>query len=658
MLLRLTASGARSDLRALSAGLMIGPFLWALKAHLVWWLYSARGVYALADIPLLWIPLLAAHDLVLCVVLAAGYRMLFLAERLPSRAARFIITRLLPAGIGLAVICFSIISWKVQQIYGCSLEINHLRAANDWSSMGDSFADYLSGGTVAFLLAGTLVALFGGQVLSRLLERQRWALSRWRVWALTLAAVASFYFLEKSLIKERYTYHVEQNAVLHFVKWFETTPEPVDVPHLLAATPESVTARDAELRLMPSLADGDTATAPGLPVLPRAMGQTSDAAKGMNLLIVLLESTSAVYVDPSTTPNLMKLARGGLTVRNHFTTVCETYKSVYALFYSDYLVDLGGFPRQVYGRPMPQLSLASVLRGNGFATGFFHSGYFRLGDLSFILNGFDTTVSAEDLQPRGAMAWRYGVFEEHTVEAMTRWIRQHKRGRFFGVYSPMFPHHPYYSPERERRFDRDTQLGRYRNALHYADKNIGALVDALDTEGLRDDTLIVVVSDHGQTVSTWPCGHGVNFSLEELRVPLILSNPRRIPGGAQSDLFTQHPDVAPTILSLLGVQPPDEWLGRDLTRQSVPLRTLPVKAEQAKFTGLIDNGLVYRLDEKASRGSLLRIEGEQLVPVADGDTARDLAAALEQRVIAFTPWVRWRHYQRVVPEPDRPLATR
>src|SRR5690606_605410 len=199
-------------------------------------------------------------------------------------------------------------------------------------------------------------------------------------------------------------------------------------------------------------------------------------------------------------------------------------------------------------------------------------------------------------------------------------------------------------------------LGRYRNALHYADANVGTLLEMIEQEQLMDNTLIVVVADHGQTVSSWPCGHGMNFSIEELRVPMILHNRHLFAAGQHSALFTQHPDVAPTLLSLMKISAPSSWLGRDLTQPQVPLRALPVKVEQAKLAGIIDQGVVFRFDEKSNRAALLRIEGEQLVELPPDHPAAALIASYTQRMEAFTPWVRWRHYQRVVGEDTRHIA--
>jgi hypothetical protein len=251
---------------------------------------------------------------------------------------------------GMSVVVFSVVSWKVQQIYGCALEIAHVRAVTGGANtMGDSFKEYLDAWCLVFLLAGCAAVFFGGALLRWLLPCPGWARVRWRIWGMLLCGVAAIYAVEKSWMKERYTYGVEQNAVLHFVKWYRPPPAPVDVAELLHDIPTQVTSRDQELRAFPSFASlaQNTSDAPGIP-----LRQTATASnRPLNVLIVLMESTPARYVDHEAAPNLSRLADAGVRMQHHFTSICETYKAVYSLFYSDYMVDLGGLPRAIYRRP-------------------------------------------------------------------------------------------------------------------------------------------------------------------------------------------------------------------------------------------------------------------------------------------------------------------
>lgn len=108
----------------------------------------------------------------------------------------------------------------------------------------------------------------------------------------------------------------------------------------------------------------------------------------------------------------------------------------------------------------------------------------------------------------------------------------------------------------------------YRTEVRAVDAAVGKVVDFLDVRGLRDDTLVVVVADHGEEF--WEHGsveHGHTLYDELLRVPWILRWPGHLPREKHVDALVRIVDVAPTILDLLNVAIPDELDGRS----TVPL---------------------------------------------------------------------------------------
>jgi arylsulfatase A-like enzyme len=78
------------------------------------------------------------------------------------------------------------------------------------------------------------------------------------------------------------------------------------------------------------------------------------------------------------------------------------------------------------------------------------------------------------------------------------------------------------------------------------------ILDALDEQGMLDNTLIIQTSDHGEMGMT----HGgqrqknFNFYEETLRVPLIYSNPKLFPESATSRAMVSHVDFLPTLAAL------------------------------------------------------------------------------------------------------------
>jgi arylsulfatase A-like enzyme len=96
----------------------------------------------------------------------------------------------------------------------------------------------------------------------------------------------------------------------------------------------------------------------------------------------------------------------------------------------------------------------------------------------------------------------------------------------------------------------------YDCALAYMDDQIARVLDTLRETGVLDDTLLVVTADHGEGLGihkSW--GHGQLYQ-HVLHIPLILWRPGLLPQGRRIQGLTQHIDVAPTILELMGVTGP------------------------------------------------------------------------------------------------------
>ena len=111
--------------------------------------------------------------------------------------------------------------------------------------------------------------------------------------------------------------------------------------------------------------------------------------------------------------------------------------------------------------------------------------------------------------------------------------------------------------------------GRKEIAAYYAmvtavDDQVGRILAELDGLGLRDDTLVIVSSDHGDMLGS----HGARLKRkpweESILVPGIVRHPRA-PSGRETDALFSHVDIAPTLLSLCGLEVPPEMQGTDLS---------------------------------------------------------------------------------------------
>ncbi|GJM45351.1 MAG: hypothetical protein DHS20C21_21930 [Gemmatimonadota bacterium] len=111
----------------------------------------------------------------------------------------------------------------------------------------------------------------------------------------------------------------------------------------------------------------------------------------------------------------------------------------------------------------------------------------------------------------------------------------------------------------------------YDGEVRFLDRAVGRLLDELERRGLADDTVVVLTGDHGEEFFEhgW-IGHTRSLHREVVSVPLILAGPG-VPAESRPD-GAWLLDVAPTLLSLVGLEPGD-GPGRDLLGPDRTVRT-------------------------------------------------------------------------------------
>ncbi len=128
--------------------------------------------------------------------------------------------------------------------------------------------------------------------------------------------------------------------------------------------------------------------------------------------------------------------------------------------------------------------------------------------------------------------------------------------------------------------DKDYIIAQYDGAVAYMDACIQNLLTAIADLGLEDDTLVVINSDHGETLYDHDCyfdHHGLYDCT--LRIPLILVQPGVVPAGRRHGETVLMKDMMPTILEIMGIRTSLRFDGRSL----VPLMRGEAFENQAEF---------------------------------------------------------------------------
>ncbi|MEF3308098.1 sulfatase-like hydrolase/transferase [Paenibacillus sp. GYB004] len=155
--------------------------------------------------------------------------------------------------------------------------------------------------------------------------------------------------------------------------------------------------------------------------------------------------------------------------------------------------------------------------------------------------------------------------------------RNRERGQpFFSVFNPTLTHESGMWPEKERQplqtdpdrvelppYLPNTRIAREALARHYdniaeADKIVGRLLQQLEEDGLADNTIVFLWSDHGEGLpraKRWPYDAGI-------RVPLLVRWPGQVEPQAVSDQLVSLVDLGPTVLSCAGIDIPYHMQGQ------------------------------------------------------------------------------------------------
>jgi arylsulfatase A-like enzyme len=116
------------------------------------------------------------------------------------------------------------------------------------------------------------------------------------------------------------------------------------------------------------------------------------------------------------------------------------------------------------------------------------------------------------------------------------------------------------------------EIALYYGMVSEMDAQVGRILDALEKNGLKENTLIIFAGDNGLAVGQ----HGLlgkqNLYEHSIRVPMILSGPG-IPTNKKTDGFTYLSDITPTILDYLKIQAPSSVEAKSL----VPVILDPTK---------------------------------------------------------------------------------
>lgn len=345
-----------------------------------------------------------------------------------------------------------------------------------------------------------------------------------------------------------------------------------------------------------------------------AVAQLPPAAAGApNVLVIVVDTLRADHLSAygyarATSPNFDRLAQQGVRFENAISASSWSLPSHVSLLTGRYQFEhgvgsvqpelwlgwgnkgMGGFP--TLGEALEQKGYRTgafsanrtyFSRDLGFGRGFVHfEDYFHSASDAFVRTlygrefariylkrserslvkrmlrkfGF-TSLLDQDAEGSGSYGGAFGVRKRAEVvnrEAMD-WVDRDRQRPFFAFLNYFDVHDPYGAPRAYPKpaWPQETDLDAYDNGAKYVDDCIGSLMEELGRRGLTNNTLVVITSDHGESLGQHHLRtHGKALYWELIHVPLAIWYPGHVPANIRVKTPVTNAAIPATVMDLLG----------------------------------------------------------------------------------------------------------
>ncbi len=288
-------------------------------------------------------------------------------------------------------------------------------------------------------------------------------------------------------------------------------------------------------------------------------------ASQMNVLLITVDTCRADHLGcygrtGARTPTMDGLARSGVRFSRAISHVPVTLPSHVSIMTGMLPPAHGVEDNGTFRLPQQARTLAEAFKDKGYATAAVVS--------SFVLNsqfgldqGFDDYYDQMSLNVSSSATGFDEIPATDVTEQAMSWIRDHSNAPWF-FWAHYFDPHASYNPPAG--FQKGVP-GLYDGEIAFVDYNIGQLMDYLETLGLKDRTLVVLTSDHGEGLGQHgESTHMVFIYDATMHVPLIVSQPKVLPRGIVLDQPVGLVDLMPTLLDAWGLETGSAMQGRSL----------------------------------------------------------------------------------------------
>ena len=270
-----------------------------------------------------------------------------------------------------------------------------------------------------------------------------------------------------------------------------------------------------------------------------------------NIVIIILESFTAKVSDAfggkyNATPNLDKIAKKSIMFNNFYASGDRTVKGIVAV--------LSGYPSlpktaiMNYSDKVEKLpTITQVLGKNHYNTEWicgFNTNFANINSY-LIHNKFDKTITINDF-PNTERNSKWGV-HDHIVFNKLFEECKHDKKPYFKVFMTLSSHEPFDVPMKTV-VKGNSEDSLFLNSVCYTDKSLGKFIDKMKTLKDWDNTLIILVADHGSRLPD----KSPNYLSERFKIPMVWTG-----GAVKKDTiiskFAGQTDIFATLLSQINL---------------------------------------------------------------------------------------------------------
>ena len=311
----------------------------------------------------------------------------------------------------------------------------------------------------------------------------------------------------------------------------------------------------------------------------------------MNIVLIVIDTLRADHLScygyfRETSPTLDRIAKEGILFENFYASGVPTgpgFTSIVTGLYPTrhkYYITPYDIPN-AYQLDDDIPVLAEILWDHGYVTAAVDNLINFRSHMKHFVRGYEYYMN-----PTKTSRWiHHHVIADQVNKKVREWLRNHSYEKFFLFIHYWDPHTPYNQPDAYKLIfkgkkdwrvckskagyeyvpgwgkideivegDENKSIDLYDGEILYVDNSIAEIVELLKDEGILNDTLLIITSDHGEQLGQ----HGIwgHAGLHEsvIKVPLIVRYPKKLPCGIRVRDYAQHVDIVPSILELAGIK--------------------------------------------------------------------------------------------------------